>query len=848
MVTPLAMAALLLLVPATGRPALTLARLRELRPGHGEKYQQVSITTVKNCAFKTSVNVILNQSTLRRSSRDLKTFKRNLEVLRKNDYMNCQQTNMLKCVILYRRNLYLIARRSTHISRRHPKTIKHIQGGQSRNMWNTVLKNRRFEVKMKCYSIVNVRIKPDTKIIEESQIYVENKYIETESSLSCLALQANIILDAILKCQEVFESIMKLKLKQVLMLRRHINTGMLQMKKYKQYNDQMSDYSKECSIENRNVFDKINYGMFTDRKKVNSEKEGQYMDFGNYVLSCQSFQWITSFPIREMMKVWKQKTLTKTNLNENHRFLFVHACTYQRNSDVPMMSSTHNIVSNVQENDIFTFQRKIYRNKRLIGKWKKVRMQPSVIHPVFPIIKIAIEVYYGKLNSEVSPAKPSVLMMNTLEYLIQSSQRGKKYSNVTQERHRHKSLKTLMTRKHLDTENRFPTFSYLYKHISNSPLVVKRMKRSAQGETVPVPVDVLKRLTSALIAGATIFGIAIFALVLTGCYLFDKRRELGQFFDIMLKHGKSKKHTKPVENQSSTPISVSQRFHLAQPQGSRRNQTAFASVTAAEAYSIKESDFIIVKQIYDNSDSEDSSEMSHDHHGLTLKSRAYVFPSRSSESIRSFCDDVGALSTSLPSSSDEIKRENRFTNPSNSTLKEKESVPKPESSHDNQEQCTSGDLLLQLKKTKGSSEPSFSGEITVENQVSNLSATTPKEKEMFPVTPQPDSLRGHQEQCTSGDILAQPKKTTDSSQPYLVAEITVEDQFSNLPTTTPEEKAIVPVVTQPRCHTQKQCIFSDVLQVKGESISKSKSENDIRPSSSRGAYVSRSLTRLYKCP
>nr|XP_008107776.1 PREDICTED: uncharacterized protein LOC103278698 isoform X1 [Anolis carolinensis] len=794
----LAMAVLLLLVPASGHPALA-RRLRELRPGHGVKYQQVSITTVKNYAYKTSVNVILNQSTLRRSSRNLKSFKRNLEVPRKNDYMNCQQTNMLKRVIPSRRKLYLIARRCTHISRRHLKTNKHIQGGQSRKMWNTILNNR-FQLKMKCHSIVNVRIKPDTKRIEESHICVENKYIETVSSLSCLALQANFILDAVLKCQEVFENILKLKLNQVRMLKQHINTGMLQMKKYKQYNDQISDHSKEYSKENRNAFDKINYGMFTDRlKEVISEKEGQYMDFGNYVLSCQSFQWTTSFPNREMMKVWKQKMLTKKNMNENHRCLFVHACTYQRNSDVQKMFSTHNM-SNIQGNDIFTFRRQMYRNKKLIGKWKKVQMQPSVIHPAFPTIKIAIEVYCGKFNSEVNPAKPSVLMMNTLQYLIHSSQRGKKYSNVTQERYRIKSLKAHMVRKHLDTEDIF-----LCKHISNSPLVVKRTKRSAQGGSVPVPVDVLKRLTSALIAVATIFGIAFLALALTGCYLFDKRRELGRFFDIKLKNRKPKKHTKPVENQSSTPISVSQRFHLAQSQGSRRNQTALASVTAAEAYSIKESDFIIVKQIYDNSDSEDSSGMSHDHHGLTVKSRAYVFSSRSNESIRSFCGDVGDLSSSLPSSADEIKTKNSFTNLPNSIVKGKESVPQPESSHDNQEQCTSGDLLLQLKRTKDSPELSFSDEITIENQVSNPSATTPKEKEMFPVIPQPDYLCGNQEQCTtSSDTEPQLKKTTDSSQPYLLAEITVEDQVSNMPTTIPKEEELVPVVTQPGCHNYKQ--------------------------------------------
>ncbi|KAH0618632.1 hypothetical protein JD844_018014 [Phrynosoma platyrhinos] len=911
---------LLLLGPvAAGSPLLgRLLVLREGWPGeenvalgHGIKYQQLSVATAKNGAYKTSAMIILDQSAQRRSSRYFKSFRKYLETPGKNGCLNCQQKNILKCIIFCKRKLYLIKSISIHNSRMYLETNKLIleRESKSRKMWKSIMKNGKFQVKMNCLSILNVKIKPDTEIIE-LQIYVENKYIETESSLGYIALQANMVLKGeercILKSHEVLEGIMELKLSQtILKLKQLIETGMLQKKRYTQNNDQILDCDKdrEFSRENRNVYDKLHYGIFTDRKKAfNSEKKGQYMRFEKYGLSSQSFQWGTIFLIREKMKVWKWKTLTKIC-----KLLFVDASIYQRNrDDVQRIFPTHKMInSNIQGKSLFA----LYRNKKLIGKWTGVQVQHSVTRSVFPTIEIAIGVYHGEFSSEFSPGKPSLHMTKLLKHLMQSSQRVKKCFNVTQKRHRMKSLKALMVRKHLDTEDNFRTFLYLYKCISNSPLLVERSKRSAEGETVPISVDVLKRLTSALIAGATIFGIAIFALALGACYLYDKRRQLGKFFDTVLNDGKSRKSrktSKSIAPQRYTS-SLSQNFHFAQPQESK-NQTALAP--AAEAYAKEESDFVTIKQIYSSSVSEVSSEVSLDHRSLTVRSRAYVSTSLSSQSIRSFCDDVCDVSSSQLSLSDEIKIESHISNPSRTIPKENESVgivPQPESLCDNQEQCTSSDLLPQLKKVTDSSQLCLRGEITVENQFSNLSTTIPKE-ELIPVVPQPESLCDNQEQYTNSDGFLQPKKATDSSQLCLLGEITVENQCLNLSTTTLKEKELVPVVPQPEClcnnqeqcassdlvektedssqlcllgkmtvenqflnlsttaskekelfpvktqpehslcHNQEKCTSCDVPQLKRISISKSKSETDIRFSYSRMSHAAQSLTHIYKCP
>ncbi|XP_042320776.1 uncharacterized protein LOC121929352 isoform X4 [Sceloporus undulatus] len=602
---------LLLLGPVAGSPIILgrLLVLREGWPGRGVKYQQVSVATVKNGAYKTSVNMILDQSAQRRSIRSLKSFRKYLETTRKNGCLNGQQKNVLKCIIFYKRKLYVIKSISMHNSKMHLETIKLILAGEmkSRKMWKDIVKNGKFQVKMNCYSILNVK--------EELQIYVENKYIETESSLGYIALQANIVLK-----------------------------------------------------------------------------------------------------------------------------------------------------------------------------------------------------------------------------------------------------------------------------------------------------DVLKRLTSALIAGATIFGIAIFALALAACYLYGKRRQLGQFFDTVLNDGKSRKSRKTSKSiGSKSHASLSQNFHFGQAQETRRNQSALAAGT--EAYSKEESDFVTIKQIYSSSYSEVSSEVSLDHRSLIVRSRAYVSPSLSNQSVRSFRDDLCDISSSQVSLSDEIKTDNHFSNPSKIIPKENEPVavvPQAESLGDNQEQCTSTDQLPQLKKATDSSQLFFGeitienqfsdlsttkekellpvvpqpdslcdnqeqytsddgflqlkeatdssqlffGEITVENQCLNLSTTTPKEKELVPVAPQPECLCNNQEPCTSSDLVAQLKKAKDSSQLCLFGEITIENELLNLSTTTSKEKELFPVVTQPEhnlCHNQEKRTSSDD-SLKKKSITKSKSETDIRFSYSRMSCASQSLTYIYRCP
>lgn len=119
-------------------------------------------------------------------------------------------------------------------------------------------------------------------------------------------------------------------------------------------------------------------------------------------------------------------------------------------------------------------------------------------------------------------------------------------------------------------------------------------------------------------------------------------------------------------------------------------------ITDVEAHA---KDNAAVKEIFDSSDTEGSSKKSHRH--LSVRSRAYVFPSRSSESVQSFYDDVCDICSAQFSLSDEFTVEKPCSNLSSTTPKAKETVSvacQTNHSLKNDQNYINTDMPLQLKK------------------------------------------------------------------------------------------------------------------------------------------------------
>ncbi|XP_033007007.1 uncharacterized protein LOC117047888 [Lacerta agilis] len=726
------MATLLVLVPVTGSPVLGhLLVLWEVWPGHILEYQQVSVPAAKNYSCKTSGNVILDQSTQKRGIRNYSGFRTNLKTSRKNAYRNYQHKILLKYVILYKRNPYPIADGSisVHISRKHLGRSELILRRKNylRHILRNIL-NRKcdgYEVKVNWHSILNgARKKSETKRKEQLQItYFENRHkpLRAGSLLGYIACQTNMMLNVkeayFQKDQEGLQSIViKLVKPQIPRGKVLTEAEVLRKKKSKSNSNRIFTSVKEnvFSKENTNIYNKEQFRMTDGKKILNVEWSSPYMGFKKYGQFSKSFHRGTSFPIRENIKLQKWKTRTKNSMNANEKFRFIHAFTYQRSSasKQKMFSAHEPVMPNIQQIKESAFQIKMYRTKKLIklAKWLRAKenklggngievlstiyyVQPSLISPTFPAIKTAVGVKNEVFTSERDEAKASVYMTKMLKYLMQPSKRiKKKYLRVAHKGFRISPLKALMVRKHLDTEESLPILLYLFKHIFKGPSVVERTKRSAKAETVPISVDVLTHVTSALIACATIFGLALFTLALAACYLYYNRsikmhfRQFGPFLEAGLKGEESKKEWKHTASQCCPPISVSQNFHFGQPQESRKNQ-----ILATATKTCPKEEFVIMKEIYGSSDTEGSSEISC--RGLTIRSRAIVLPSRSSDSIQSLFDVRDDVR-------DDVSSQQSMTmeNASSTVPPKNDLVPVPQQP-DNQEQSTSKDVSPKLKKT-----------------------------------------------------------------------------------------------------------------------------------------------------
>ncbi|CAI5777198.1 Hypothetical predicted protein [Podarcis lilfordi] len=719
------MATLLVLVPVTGSPVLGhLLVLWEVWPGHVLEYQQVSVPAAKNCSCKTSGNVILDQSMQKRGIRNYSSFRTNLKTSRKNAYRNYQHKMLLKYVILYKRNPYPITDGSisVHMSRKHlgrselilrrRKYLRHIL----RNILNR--KCGGYEVKVNWHSILNgARKKSETKRKAHLQItYFENRHkpIGAGSLLGYIACQTNMMLNVeeayFQKDQEGLESmVIKLVKPQIPRGKVLTEAEVLQKKKSKNNSNRIFTSVKErvFSKENTNIYNKEQFRMTDGKKVLNGEWSSPYMEFEKYG-QFSSFQRWTSFAIRENIKLQKWKTRTKNSVNVNEKFPFIHAFTYQRSSasKQKIFSAREPVMPNIQQIKESAFQIKMYRSKKLIklAKWLNAKenksggngievlstiyyVQPSLISPTFPAIKTAVGVKNEVFTSEMDEAKASVYITKVLKYLMQPSKRiKKKYLSVAHKGFRILPLKALMVRKHLDTEESLPILLYLFKHIFKGPSVVGRTKRSAKAETVPISVDVLTHVTSALIACATIFGLALFILALAAGYLYYNRRQFVPFLEAGLKGEESKKEWKHTASQCCPPISLSQNFHFGQPQESRKNQ-----ILAKATKTCSKEEFVIMKEIYGSSDTEGSSEISC--RGLTIRSRAIVLPSRSSDSIQSLFDVRDDVRDDISSQQSVTMENGSSTVPPRNDL-----VPVPQQP-DNQEQSTSNDVSPQLKKT-----------------------------------------------------------------------------------------------------------------------------------------------------
>nr|XP_028589351.1 uncharacterized protein LOC114599017 [Podarcis muralis] len=716
------MATLLVLVPVTGSPVLGhLLVLWEVWPGHVLEYQQVSVPVAKNCSCKTSGNVILDQSTQKRGIRNYSGFRTNLKTSRKNAYRNYQHKILLKYVILYKRNPYPITDGSisVHISRKHLGRSELILRRKSylRHILRNIL-NRKcdgYEVKVNWHSILNgARKKSETKRKEQLQItYFENRHkpIRAGSLLVYIACQTNMMLNVeeayFQKDQEGLESISKVLVKPQIPRGKVLTEAeVLQKKKSKNNSNRIFTSVKErvFSKENPNIYNKEQFRMTDGKKVLNVEWSNPYMGFKKYGQFSKSFQRGTSFPIRENIKLQKWKTRTKNYMNANEKFPFIHAFTYQRSSasKQKILSAHEPVMPNIQQIKESAFQIKMYRSKKLmkLAKWLRAKenksggngievlstiyyVQPSLISPTFPAIKTAVGVKNEVFTSEMDEAKASIYMTKMLKYLMQPSKRiKKKYLSVAHKGFRISPLKALMVRKHLDTEESLPILLYLFKHIFKGPSVVGRTKRSAKAETVPISVDVLTHVTSALIACATIFGLALFTLALAAGYLYYNRRQFVPFLEAGLKGEECKKEWKHTASQCCPPISLSQNFHFGQPQESRKNQ-----ILATATKTCSKEEFVIMKEIYGSSDTEGSSEISC--RGLTIRSRAIVLPSRSSDSIQSLFDVRDEVSSQQSVTMD---------NGSSTVPPKNDLVPVPQQP-DNQEKSTSNDVSSQLKKT-----------------------------------------------------------------------------------------------------------------------------------------------------
>ncbi|XP_058034003.1 uncharacterized protein LOC131195799 isoform X2 [Ahaetulla prasina] len=636
-----------------------------------------------------------------KDNRNYKSFRMNFKIHGKSAIKNHQ----LRYAVQFEINLNLVGIKKTiQISKKQLVTSNILMERnylrRLRMLINTNLKD--CKVKMNWY--INVRKKFEDNKSHASFFENGYKYMKTRLPMSYMEHQANILRseELLQKSQKSLGSIM-LKFTKQHKGEDHIEANILK-EKCKNSIDRLLVSVKEkfCKMIT-NEYNKNLHRIVSDEQKILNREINKNMEF-------KSLQYEKN--IKEKIKMWKWKTRSKKSIYANQKLQFRHLFTYQRNSHIQKVYSTHKKMCNIQRRKISFFRTKICRNKHLIQKWGNIvrarkeskfgenemgtlfkNMHFSIINLKFLTITICMKQDY--FSSRKYQTQQLIQVKKVLRYLLPSSERVKK-KYFSQKGPEMSFLKTSMVKQLI--KNCFPglTYQYFYKDIFNSPSsTFERTKRSAKNKTESVSVGALQHLSNALIAGATLFGIALFMIVLAGFYLYLKRRQVLKFFNTVLKDGKSSPKAKSTDAQGYAPISVSQNFHFVQPKDSRKKQTTMAADGETHA-----KDHVAVKEIYDSSDTEGSSKKSH--RGLSIRSRAYVFPSRSSGSVQSFYDDACEICSAQFSLSDEFTVEKPCSNLSSTTTKAKETVSVAcQTNHglkDDQNYDINTDKSLQLKK------------------------------------------------------------------------------------------------------------------------------------------------------
>ncbi|XP_019356871.1 PREDICTED: uncharacterized protein LOC109286669 [Gavialis gangeticus] len=208
------------------------------------------------------------------------------------------------------------------------------------------------------------------------------------------------------------------------------------------------------------------------------------------------------------------------------------------------------------------------------------------------------------------------------------------------------------------------------KPSSPSALNRERRKRSANGESVKVPVEFLSHLSSVLVAGATVVGLVIFALGLAVFCLFYKRRKICQFLGSIAKDEELPNRFVLTDAQYYKPVSLSQYFHAGKSQEASKNQAAAA--TAPDVCTTGEFSPVTKTVMCDSSDSESSLNMPNS--SLTASSRSSSFTSWHS-STEATCDCLSDDSSSHVSLSKKSLMENQNSHLPTINKTEKNTAP-----------------------------------------------------------------------------------------------------------------------------------------------------------------------------
>lgn len=468
------------------------------------EYQHGSVVATKNHSYKTSLQVILDQSTQKRGSRNHKCTRIYLETPRKNAYRSHQQKFLLKDVILYKINP---CKSTIQVSRKHLGTNELILRCENEleKISKTILKKVKlegYEMKMSWHNIFHsIRKKPDNKKMKQLQIaYFENshEYIGTRSSLTYIKKFST---HNILKVEEAHFKTSKLCLGRRL-LQKQWQQGVRKQKENRKNNPETMLATIEervFSKKSTNAASKDQHRMFLNaRKTLNAERKDPHTGLKKYGLSIEMFQRTSNIFIREKIKRQNEKNRITKWVDENQKCAFMYAFTYQRRSDNLQKIS----VSKSQEKKCSIIKKWIRKHATELrtkkgSKPRRTKMEfsskyyfklSSIIDPSLSTISTVTAITHRLLSSEMYQEKLSLCEVEILKLLMQLSQEVKTYFSTAWKKLSISTRKAHTTTKHLYIEELWQTLLYLHKHNFEGLSVSPRTKRSTNGETVQVSV------------------------------------------------------------------------------------------------------------------------------------------------------------------------------------------------------------------------------------------------------------------------------------------------------------------------------------------------------------------------